>query len=512
MSVLSLWLTHERQQPFSKPQLVVGTPDHPRFLRTDKEFLMNPSLHASLSIRHFFATLAALLFLAPVVSQAQTNTATGINALWSDTSGTYDTADGYYALYLNTTGSGNIAVGASSLYSNTTGSNNIAVGVFALYSNGSGSYNTASGTYSLANNGVGSFNTANGAYSLFGNSSGWYNTASGYEALYNNTTGTANAASGVYALYANTTGSENTAAGVNALYSNTAGNYNTAAGVNALYANTTGWYNTASGYEALYNTTTGTSNAASGVYALYANTTGSENTAAGVDALYANTTGGYNIALGYGAGRNITTGSNNIAIGNVGLSADTGVIRIGTSGTQRATYMAGISGVIASGGVPVYINQNGQLGTLCSSSLVKNDIKDMGSVSDKLMSLRPVTFRYKDTVEHGPHSLQFGLIAEEVAKVYPDLVQYDKAGKPFTIYYHLLTPMLLNEFQKEHRRNEAQKTEISALKATLQQQSAELASLKQAQQQQVKVLAKLAAYVQTAQSREPLQKAMLAQR
>ena len=107
----------------------------------------------------------------------------------------------------------------------------------------------------------------------------------------------------------------------------------------------------------------------------------------------------------------------------------------------------------ATDGVEVYIDSNGQLGTVTSSRRFKKDIHDMGSVTDRLMQLRPVTFRYKEAAENGAHPVQYGLIAEEVAKVYPELVQYDKAGKPFTIYYHLLTPMLLNELQKAHRQN-----------------------------------------------------------
>jgi hypothetical protein len=182
-------------------------------------------------------------------------------------------------------------------------------------------------------------------------------------------------------------------------------------------------------------------------------------------------------------------------------------------------------GSTASKGVAVYINANGQLGTLTSSRRFKKDIHDMGSVSDRLMQLRPVTFRYKQAADDGTHPIEYGLIAEEVAKVYPDLVQYDKAGKPFTIYYHLLTPMLLNELQKAHRENvamkaahktettaiEAARTEITALKATLRSQSAELAALKQSQQQQLAALAKLTALVQTSQSKAPLQSAAYAQ-
>jgi len=214
----------------------------------------------------------------------------------------------------------------------------------------------------------------------------------------------------------------------------------------------------------------------------------------------------------------------NIDIANSGVAGESGVIRLGTSSVQTATYIAGINGVNVGSGVPVYINSNGQLGTLTSSARFKNDIKSMGSASDRLMQLRPVTFRYKDNAEKGPHALQYGLIAEEVAKVYPDLVQYDKAGKPFTVYYHLLTPMLLNEFQKVHRQNEAQRGEIAALKATLQQQSVkmtametahsadslahsaeiatlkvELAALKRSQQQQFTALAKLTALTETSQ-------------
>jgi len=185
----------------------------------------------------------------------------------------------------------------------------------------------------------------------------------------------------------------------------------------------------------------------------------------------------------------------------VGVAAESGTIRIGTKGSQSATFIAGINGITASSGVAVYITSSGRLGTLTSSRRFKKDIHTMGTASDRLMQLRPVTFRYKQAAEDGTYPLQYGLIAEEVAKVFPDLVQYDKAGKPFTVYYHLLTPMLLNEIQKEHRQIAVQQTqmavlkttrraEVAALKATLQKQSAELAALKQAQQQR-NALAKL---------------------
>src|SRR5262249_32645516 len=156
-----------------------------------------------------------------------------------------------------------------------------------------------------------------------------------------------------------------------------------------------------------------------------------------------------------------TTGNYNIAIGSPGDSADSGVIRIGTAGNQGATYIAGINGVTSSKGVAVYINANGQLGTLTSSERFKYDIHSLGAQSEKLMQLRPVAFRYKEAAEDGTHPIQYGLIAEEVAKIYPDMVQYDKEGKPFTIYYQQLTPMMLNELQKARR-------EIHDLKAAQQ--------------------------------------------
>src|SRR5262249_51949497 len=205
-------------------------------------------------------------------------------------------------------------------------------------------------------------------------------------------------------------------------------------------------------------------------------------------ALYLNQAGNSNIALGYGAGQNIF-GSNNIAIGNPGLNTDDRIIRIGTPGTHQAIFLAGINGVTASGGVPVYIAPNGHLGTLTPSARFKYDIHDLGGVSDRLMDLRPVTFRYNQAAEDGTHPLQYGLIAEEVAKVYPDLVQYDKEGKPFTVYYHLLTPMMLNELQKAHHQAEAQQAEIGDLKAALQNQCSEIASLRHAQQLQLVLFA-----------------------
>jgi hypothetical protein len=238
-----------------------------------------------------------------------------------------------------------------------------------------------------------------------------------------------------------------------------------------MASNTTGIKSTAFGNGALYASTTGGGNAAHGVCALYYNITGSSNTAEGYSALYSNTTGSSNIAIGCEAGQSIVTGSNNIDIGSTGSFEDAGVTRIGTSGTHTETFVAGINGVTASGGVAVYINSNGQLGTIKSSRRFKFDINEIGAKSDRLMDLRPVMFRYKEAAENGSHPIQFGLIAEEVARVYPDLVQYDKQGKPFTVYYNLLTPLMLSDLQKAHHHLTAQQTEFSALAATLKNQN-----------------------------------------
>jgi hypothetical protein len=312
------------------------------------------------------------------------------------------------------------------------------------------------------------------------------------------------------------TNTSNVALGYEALFSNTSGIANTALGYKALFANSMGGYNTANGDLALYSNVTGSNNTATGYKALFFNNSGSYNVANGPGALY-NTTGSNNIALGYLAGQNLTTGDNNIDIGNNGVAAESGTIRIGTPGTHTAIYLAGLNAIIARG-LPLLAGPNGQLAIAPSSRRFKQDIHTMGPVSDRLMQLRPVTFRYKQAAENETHPLQYGLIAEEVAKVYPDLVQYDKAGKPFAVYYHLLTPMLLNELQKEHHQNQVQKIEIAALKAAFLTQSAESASLKsevaalkQAQQQQRIALAKLTALVDTSQTKTQHQQAVAMQ-
>jgi len=313
-------------------------------------------------------------------------------------------------------------------------------------------------------------NTATGNGDLYYNVSGSYNTADGNIALYHNITGSYNTGIGSGALFDNTSGTNNTGVGSGTLATNTTGHSNTANGSYALYANTTGYSNTATGYLALYSNSIGLANVAVGPAALYSNFSGDSNVALGISAGY-QITGSNNIVLGPEAGYYLTSGSANIVIGNLGAASDTETIRIGTVGRQSQTFIAGINGVGVSGAVPVYINSSGQLGTVTSSQRFKYDIHNIGSTSDKLMDLRPVTFRYKEAADDGSHPLQYGLIAEEVAKVYPDLVQYDKQGKPFTVYYHLLTPIMLDQLQKAHRQLEAQRTELDSLKTIVQNTS-----------------------------------------
>ena len=180
------------------------------------------------------------------------------------------------------------------------------------------------------------------------------------------------------------------------------------------------------------------------------------------------TTGTDNIALGFNAGRNLTTGNNNIDIGNAGRAGEANTIRIGTNGTQSATFIAGINGTAVTG-VAVVVNSNGQLGIVASSQRFKDQIKPMDKASEAILALKPVTFRYKHELD--PEGIpQFGLVAEEVDKVNPDLVVRDAQGEPYTVRYEAVNAMLLNEFLKEHRKVQEQEATITQLKSTVAQQ------------------------------------------
>jgi len=316
-------------------------------------------------------------------------------------------------------------------------------------------------------------NTALGDDALVNNTSGSENTATGFQALFSNTIGNSNTAAGSQALFSNTSGGNNTANGREALFGNTTGNNNTATGLQALLSNTTGFSNTATGALALGFNLTGNSNTATGFSSLENNTVGSKNTAVGLSALQNNTTGSFNIALGFSAGTNVTTGKNNIDIGNAGVAGESRTIRVGTKPTHLNAYIAGISGVTVPGGVGVIIDRDGHLGTVVSSARFKEKIQPMDKASEAVLALKPVTFRYKHGLD--PAGIpQFGLVAEQVEKVDPDLVARDDEGKPYTVRYEAVNAMLLNEFLKEHRKVEEQGAEIAELKATLAKQAAQI--------------------------------------
>jgi hypothetical protein len=421
---------------------------------------------------------------------ANGNTAEGTNALFNLTTGAKNTADGYLAMFFNTSGQFNTAMGSQALYSNTTGSNNTALGIDALFHNITGINNTAAGYLALLHNREGSANTSVGFEALMNNTNGSANTAVGSGALSENTTGFENAACGNGALLSNTIGADNTAVGYQALYNNVDGEGNTATGHGALISNTSGSNNEAVGEFALPSNTTGAANTAIGNGALFYsragnaniaigfdalfNSTGDSNTAIGNGALYENT-GMANIALGFLAGTNLTTGNFNIDIGNQGVAAEANTIRIGTVGTQNATFVAGISGATVTG-TAVVVNGSGQLGVAPSSKRFKDEIKPMDKASEALLSLRPVTFRYKKNID-AKGAPQFGLVAEEVEKINSDLIVRDKEGKPYTVRYDAVNAMLLNEFLKEHRKVVEQQAITAQVKSNAAKQEATIAEL-----------------------------------
>jgi hypothetical protein len=315
--------------------------------------------------------------------------------------------------------------------------------------NSDSAFNTAMGTQALLGlTGGGSGNTSSGYQSLTSNTTGSENTASGAFALNSNTTAIGNSAFGYFALNSNSTGYANTAVGTGSLAANTQGTDNTAIGFQALQQNASGYQNSAWGVDALFSNTTGNYNVAAGVEALLDNTTGNANLAFGLEALHSNTTGSNNIGVGYAGGYSLTTGSNNIDIGNVGVAGESGAIRIGAVSKQTKAYIAGIYGTSVSGSA-VMISSTGQLGVTVSSERFKTSIASMGDRSARLEQLRPVTFHLK-TDPHG--TLQYGLIAEEVARVYPELVVRDSSGRIDGVRYDELAPMLLNEVQQQAAR------------------------------------------------------------
>jgi hypothetical protein len=392
------------------------------------------------------------------LSTGQWNTALGGFTLWKNTDGSFNTAVGTAALLLNvgdqsaSTGIENTAVGAASLLFNTTGSFNTATGVDALFSNTSGSNNTATGVAALFSNTGASGNTAFGSNALLSNATtdADNNTAVGSGALQGNINGASNTAIGAAALLSYIGGLENTAIGFAALSNGTlSANHNTAVGSNALL-------NTAAD-----------ANTAFGSHALSTNVSGLGNTAVGRNALM-NSTGGFNTAVGFGAGTLVTDAHDVIVIGATG-----------GANVNNSCFIANIRDrPVGADAQTVSIDSTGKLGTMVSSRRFKTDIKPMEKVSEAVMALKPVTFHYKNDTKGIP---QFGLIAEEVAEVNPDLVVRDANGEIYSVRYEAVNAMLLNEFQKEHRKNDQQEAtiaelrqEIEALTTGLQKVSAQL--------------------------------------
>jgi hypothetical protein len=267
------------------------------------------------------------------------------------------------------------------------------------------------------------------------------------------------------ALSSNTAGSDNTATGVFALKSNTDGYFNTATGSNALLSNTTGNTNTAIGALALQSNTIGSTNVATGVSALLNNTAGNNNTAIGYFALSRCVLGNNNIAIGSYAGA-FLSGSNNICLSAFGATGENNTMRLGKYGVQKTTFIAGVSGGTVPAGVPVIVDTLGHMGTINSSVRYKENIQPMAKSSEAILALQPVTFHYKHELD--PQGIpQFGLIAEQVEEVNPDLVARDDKGKPYTVRYEAVNAMLLNEFLKEHRKGEQQDRKIEDLEATV---------------------------------------------
>ena len=425
------------------------------------------------------------------------NTATGIGALTSDvaptqacwpyllspkTSGSYylagcfNTATGFFALKQNTTGDQNVADGPAALYGNTTGFNNTAVGAFAMFTGSAAHGNAALGTAALFAITTGVHDTAVGPYALYSDTTGKNNTAIGQTSLTSNKTGNGNTAVGQATMYYNSTGTQNTAIGARSLQYSLAGNFNVGLGAYSLYNNkqsaatavptptdTSSSANTAIGYNALYNNTTTAGsgyNTGVGYQALYTNA-GVGNTAVGASTANSVQNGSYNTYLGFGA---VGITQNDSFVTQIGAVPPAGVTATPT------TYISGIYGTAVSG-LPVYVSSTGQLGVQgISSERFKVDISPMDDHTSRLWQLRPVTFRYRTDASG---ATQYGLIAEEVAKVYPELVVRDQNGRIDGVRYDELASMLLNEMQKERAQTTAK---IDAL----EQEVAELGDLKQA--------------------------------
>ena len=385
----------------------------------------------------------------------------------------FTTAEGCSVLQNLVGGAANTAVGWFSQFSNVNGSFNTSLGAGALDLNRADS-NTAIGAVALLLNTSGTENTAVGVDAMVFNSTGEFNGAFGGFALENNTDGFSNNAVGDHALFANVVGADNTAVGDLALQNNESSgagtaNFNTAVGAEALSSNRDGSSNNAVGASALAANLDGLFNRAMGAFALSSNTSGASNIAIGDSALSHAGAGSFNTVIGYMAGQDLDDRSDNIYIGATaaaGVHTESGTIRIGDPAHVGTCFVAGITGVPVTG-TAVVVNANGKLGVALSSKRFKNEIKPMEKESESILALKSVTFRYKQEIDAN-RIPQFGLVAEDVAKVNPDLVIRERDGKPYTVRYEAVNAMLLNEFIKEHQT-------VQKLKATTDKQAARIA-------------------------------------
>jgi uncharacterized coiled-coil protein SlyX len=349
-------------------------------------------------------------------------------------------------------------------------------------------------------------NNGEGIGVLVNRTTGIWNTGTGFEALNNLTSGNQNTATGLRALASDINGGFNTATGVSSLISNTAGFFNTATGAYSLANNVDGDRNTADGYAALFNNTEADGNTAIGRAALFHNTTGDANVAIGEAAAFPNTTGNFNTAIGQGALFGNTSGNNNIAIGFIAggnFTTASNAIAIGSGGLNisNSCFIGNIySNVQPAVGIDpdfVTVTSSGRLGRAnVSSRRYKHDIKPMDKASEALFALKPVSFRYNKEYD-ATQTLAFGLIAEEVAKVYPDLVGRNAEGQPESVRYDQVNAMLLNEFLKEHRKVEAQEATIAELKSTVAQQQKGMDVLTAQLKEQAAQIQKVSAQLET---------------
>jgi hypothetical protein len=371
----------------------------------------------------------------------------------------FNTGMGWSALWSIGPGASNTALGYSTLRSNTLGNLNTAVGSLALWQNTTAGANTALGANALSSQ---SFNNGGAAWDS-------WNTAIGFQAMGANQptstlTGDRNTAVGAVSLRSNTTGRINTAVGVDSLQQNTIGDANAALGFEALLGNTTGYSNAAFGTQSLRASGSTYGNTGAGAETLLVLNDGASNTALGWHSFGTLTVGYRNLALGSYAGNLLQSGNDNIYLSHTGAANESATTRIGRD--QTRAFIAGVFARTTGSGttLPVMVDLNGQLGTASSSRRTKDDIQDMGAATDRIFSLRPVTFRYK---AHADGATHFGLIAEEVDEVLPELVVRDREGQILTVAYHELAPMLLNELQKQRRELQALKAELEAIRAAL---------------------------------------------